>query len=477
MTIPDGPVVLAASRRGPLVAARLEPQSGQAVLRSITEAAVTLFGAEAASIALHEPRPTSSSSGSRRAAGRARSGSRSARARASRVRVHDRPAARGDRRDCRPAVRPLAARRPGTSPADPRGPVQTTAAPSACSRSSTGRVRRSLRDLDLAAVFARQAAYDQGRPGRAGVGRAPAGDARAARRGPDRRCRRDRGGGRGGRRQAGRRGRRAVGLADAVARARAAAPDELGLVERDPRGARAPRPRPPSVPPVTAGPPAWSEPFAEGHRRARARQSLGPDGPGWAFGDASGRGLRVAIIDSAWSAPIRRSAAVSSRASRPSVTAMTGTSSPPRPMDVVGHGTACAGIVHALAPEADIVSVRVLGPDNRGNGGAFATGLCGRSSSPVRPSPTSRSRRAATRSSACSTSSPTRPTSGTSCSWPPRTTCPWPATRRSTRRWCRSRRTTCRARTPGSTTPPHRSSSADTGSTWTSPGGAARGWS
>ena len=43
--------------------------------------------------------------------------------------------------------------------------------------------------------------------------------------------------------------------------------------------------------------------------------------------------------------------------------------------DLVGHGTACAGIVHALAPEAELVSVRVLGGDNRGNGGGFATGL------------------------------------------------------------------------------------------------------
>ena len=45
------------------------------------------------------------------------------------------------------------------------------------------------------------------------------------------------------------------------------------------------------------------------------------------------------------------------------------------PEDVVGHGTACAGIVHALAPDAELVSVRVLGGDNRGNGGGFATGL------------------------------------------------------------------------------------------------------
>jgi subtilisin family serine protease len=45
------------------------------------------------------------------------------------------------------------------------------------------------------------------------------------------------------------------------------------------------------------------------------------------------------------------------------------------PVDVVGHGTACAGIIHALAPEAELVSIRVLGADNRGNGGAFSEGL------------------------------------------------------------------------------------------------------
>jgi subtilisin family serine protease len=43
--------------------------------------------------------------------------------------------------------------------------------------------------------------------------------------------------------------------------------------------------------------------------------------------------------------------------------------------DVVGHGTACAGIIHAIAPGADLVSVRVLGPDNRGKGIVFAAGL------------------------------------------------------------------------------------------------------
>jgi subtilisin len=47
----------------------------------------------------------------------------------------------------------------------------------------------------------------------------------------------------------------------------------------------------------------------------------------------------------------------------------------PEGLDVVGHGTACAGIVHGLAPAADLVSIRVLGPDNRGKGIVFAAGL------------------------------------------------------------------------------------------------------
>ena len=48
---------------------------------------------------------------------------------------------------------------------------------------------------------------------------------------------------------------------------------------------------------------------------------------------------------------------------------------PAPPDDLVGHGTACAGIVHGLVPLADLVSIRVLGVDNRGNGGGFAAGL------------------------------------------------------------------------------------------------------
>ena len=129
------------------------------------------------------------------------------------------------------------------------------------------------------------------------------------------------------------------------------------------------------VPPVTELP-AWGEPFAAGHRDALERS--GPWGRvdrAWAFGDGSGRGLRVAIVDSgvegshpAVGGRLVEAVAVERRGEDWAVV-------PSEPNDVVGHGTACAGIIHDLAPEAELVSVRVLGPDNRGNGGAFATGL------------------------------------------------------------------------------------------------------
>jgi subtilisin family serine protease len=43
--------------------------------------------------------------------------------------------------------------------------------------------------------------------------------------------------------------------------------------------------------------------------------------------------------------------------------------------DVFGHGTGCAGIIRALAPDASISSVRVLGADNKGSGAAILAGL------------------------------------------------------------------------------------------------------
>ncbi len=43
--------------------------------------------------------------------------------------------------------------------------------------------------------------------------------------------------------------------------------------------------------------------------------------------------------------------------------------------DLVGHGTACAGIIRAIAPEVEIYSVRVLGANLKGKGSAFHAGI------------------------------------------------------------------------------------------------------
>jgi len=123
--------------------------------------------------------------------------------------------------------------------------------------------------------------------------------------------------------------------------------------------------------------PAWSEPFV-GERRAalRRRRPFGDVGREWAWGGATGAGLRVAVIDSgierdhpAVGGMLRESVRVELNEGEASVV------DDPEAADVVGHGTACAGIIHGFAPEAELISVRVLGPDNRGKGAAFAAGL------------------------------------------------------------------------------------------------------
>ena len=95
-----------------------------------------------------------------------------------------------------------------------------------------------------------------------------------------------------------------------------------------------------------------------------------------AFGGVDGTGVTVAIVDSGVE---RDHPAVGGKLIR-SVRVEPGEDDPvvvedPEAIDVVGHGTACAGIIHGLAPGAEIISVRVLGPDNRGKGTIFAAGL------------------------------------------------------------------------------------------------------
>ena len=124
--------------------------------------------------------------------------------------------------------------------------------------------------------------------------------------------------------------------------------------------------------------PAWSEPFVGERGRAIShRPPFGRLDREWAWGGSDGSGVTVAIIDSGVE---RDHPAIGGKLVR-SVRVELDESGEPAVMDdeasidVVGHGTACAGIIHSLAPGADLVSIRVLGPDNRGKGVVFAAGL------------------------------------------------------------------------------------------------------
>jgi subtilisin family serine protease len=97
--------------------------------------------------------------------------------------------------------------------------------------------------------------------------------------------------------------------------------------------------------------------------------------PEWAWGGSSGAGIRVCILDSGVDAGLERVGEV-----KRSVTVEADGDGSPRVVedsegDVFGHGTACAGIIRSIAPEVELTSVRVLGPNNRGSGELMMAGL------------------------------------------------------------------------------------------------------
>jgi subtilisin family serine protease len=94
----------------------------------------------------------------------------------------------------------------------------------------------------------------------------------------------------------------------------------------------------------------------------------------WAFGGSTGAGATVCVVDSGVDAghPL-----VGGVRDAVSVTVEDGEVlvEPDTLGDVCGHGTACAGIIRSIAPECDIISVRVLGEGFVGSGPALIEGL------------------------------------------------------------------------------------------------------
>lgn len=124
--------------------------------------------------------------------------------------------------------------------------------------------------------------------------------------------------------------------------------------------------------------PAWSEAFAADARPrlARGNTPFGRLDREAVFGDSDGRGVTVAIIDSGVDG---KHPAVRGRVARHLRVDVDGDDAQvvddPEARDLVGHGTACAGIVASIATAATIVSIRMLGADNRGKGQALAAAI------------------------------------------------------------------------------------------------------
>src|SRR4029453_16307424 len=121
--------------------------------------------------------------------------------------------------------------------------------------------------------------------------------------------------------------------------------------------------------------PAWSLPAGAADGLVLPVEWPGEVPREWAWGGSSGQGGTVAIPDSGVDEEhplvkgVQRSV-VASVGPNDEVIVEDDTEG-----DLCGHGTACAGIVRSLAPDCELVSVRVLGAGFTGSGGVLLAGL------------------------------------------------------------------------------------------------------
>jgi len=122
--------------------------------------------------------------------------------------------------------------------------------------------------------------------------------------------------------------------------------------------------------------PAWSGAFDRGAIQEVAALPFAQVRE-WAFGGSTGAGVRVAVIDSGVDAEHPRvGGVVGGVAFQLDAESEHGYVEDEGPHgDLVGHGTACAGIIRSIAPEAEIYSVRVLGANLKGRGALLHAGV------------------------------------------------------------------------------------------------------
>src|SRR5438552_2042299 len=122
--------------------------------------------------------------------------------------------------------------------------------------------------------------------------------------------------------------------------------------------------------------PAWSQQFAPDTLKqlspALPSEAITPE---WACGDSTGKGVKVAVFDSG----IEASHPAVGGKVRGFVRVSEGSNGPlydtTAHEDLYGHGTACAGVIHSIAPDCELYSVQVLGRALSGRGAVLIAAL------------------------------------------------------------------------------------------------------
>jgi subtilisin len=121
--------------------------------------------------------------------------------------------------------------------------------------------------------------------------------------------------------------------------------------------------------------PAWSLSRQEADRIGLANPLPARVDREWALAGSTGAGVRVCILDSGVEEGHPRVGTVANAVAITVSEDGEPTAAPDTEGDLCGHGTACASVVRALAPDAEIHSVRVLGAGFSGTGRTLLAGL------------------------------------------------------------------------------------------------------